>query len=259
MTLFPAFPNLANLIRLLDVIFLTENQQLLLRSMIKLPRFSRSLTALALSLVAAGSLNAQNYIENGDAGSNLATAQATGMGGGALNTISGTIISAFDGDFYYITLANPGIFSASTVGNGNTLDTLLYLFTAAGNPIYLNDDAPGGNSVGSTLPAGTSFTMNLAAGTYIIGISLSGAEPINAANQQLFADGVFSTDIRGPRAGALGPVTGVTQATFPGSGAYVITLTGATMSAVPEPSSVVLLACSGIGALIMLRRRTRRS
>jgi hypothetical protein len=101
--------------------------------------------------------------------------------------------------------------------------------------------------------------MSLAAGTYIIGISLSGAEPINAGNQQLFADGVFSTDLRGPRAGALGPVTGVSQGAFIGSGAYTIQLSGATMSAVPEPSSVVLLACAGIGGLVVLRRRVRRS
>jgi hypothetical protein len=225
--------------------------------MIKLSRFTRSLPVLAVSLLAAGTLHAQTYAEIGDAGSSVGGAQATGNGG-ALNFITGTILSGSDGDFFYITLANPGIFSATTVGNGNTLDTLLYLFTAAGTPIYLNDDAAGGTTVGSTLPAGSSFTMNLAAGRYIIGISLSGAEPLNAGNQQLFADGVFSTDIRGPRMGALGPVTGVSQGAFPGSGAYTIQLTSAA-SAVPEPGTVALLAMSGIGGLIMLRRRVRRS
>jgi hypothetical protein len=226
--------------------------------MIKLSRFTRSLPLLAASLLAAGTLHAQTYAEIGDAGASVGGAQGTGAGGGALNFITGTILNGFDGDFFYITLANPGMFSATTVGNGNTLDTLLYLFTAAGNPIYLNDDAPGGASIGSTLPAGSSFTMSLAAGTYIIGISLSGAEPLNAGNQQLFADGIFSTDIRGPRMGALGPVTGVSQSSFPGSGAYTIQLTGA-MRAVPEPGTVALLAMSGIGGLIMLRRRVRRS
>jgi hypothetical protein len=227
--------------------------------MIHLSRFTRALPVLALSLLAAGTLRAQTYAELGDAGASVGGAQATGAGGGALNFITGSILNNGDGDFFYITLANPGIFSATTVGNGNTLDTLLYLFTAAGSPIFLNDDAAGGASVGSTLPAGSSFTMSLAAGTYIIGISLSGAEPINAGNQQLFADGVFSTDLRGPRAGALGPVTGVSQGAFIGSGAYTIQLSGATMSAVPEPSSVVLLACAGIGGLVVLRRRVRRS
>ena len=209
---------------------------------------------MALSLLAAATMNAQNYAEVGDAGASVPGAQSTGASG-ALTSITGSILSLNDGDFFYITITNPMAFSASTVGNGNTLDTMLYLFTMNGNPIILNDDAPGGGSIGSSLPAG-SFTLSI--GTYIIGISLSGAEPLNAANQQLFADGVFSTDIRGPRNGALGPVTGVSGGAFPGAGAYTITLTGASR-AVPEPSSVALLAISGVGGLIVLRRRVRRS
>ena len=119
------------------------------------------------------------------------------------------------------------------------------------------DDTAAG--VQSTLPPGSSFGP-LSIGTYIIGISLSGAEPINSANQQLFADGVFSTDIRGPRAGALGPVTGVTAASFSETGAYSIQLTGASgAAAIPEPSTVALLALSGVGSLVLLRRRARRS
>jgi hypothetical protein len=139
---------------------------------------------------------------------------------------------------------------------GTTLDTLLYLFNEFGEPIYLNDDSPSGSTVQSTLPANHPLTMGLAPGRYILGISLSGAEPLNAQNQQLFADGVFSTDIRGRRAGVLGPVTGVAQGSFPGSGAYTIQLTGAAR-AVPEPSSIALLAFSGLGGLLMLRRFRR--
>jgi hypothetical protein len=224
--------------------------------MIKLSRFSRSLPAVALSLLAAATLQAQNYNEVGDAGASVPGAQSTGMAGAALSSISGTILNGLDGDFFYITIMNPGAFSATTVGNGTALDTMIYLFTLSGNPVYLNDDSMGG--IQSTLPGGHPFGP-LVAGTYIIGISLSGSEPINLQNQQLFADGVFSTDVRGPRMGALGPVTGVTQSAFPGSGAYTITLTGATASAIPEPSSVVLLACAGMGGLIVLRRRVRRS
>ena len=220
--------------------------------MMKPTSLTRSLSVFALSLLAAGTLHAQNYAEVGDAGASVGGAQATGSG--TLTTITGSILNGFDGDFFYINITNAATFSATTVGNGNTLDTLLYLFTVNGNPVILNDDAPGGASAQSTLPAG-SFT--LAIGRYIIGISLSGAEPINAANQQLFADGVFSTDIRGPRAGALGPVTGVSQSSFPGAGTYTIQLTSAT-GAIPEPSSIALLATAGIGGLVLLRRRVRR-
>lgn len=184
-----------------------------------LPRFTRTLLIAALSLAATGALHAQTYVENGDAGSNVPGAQATGgTSGQNLTTIMGNILNAFDGDFFYITITNPAMFSATTVG-GSSLDTMLYLFTLNGTPVYLNDDAPGGSSLQSTLPAGSPFGP-LAIGTYIIGISLSGAEPINAANQNLFEDSMFSTDVRGPRMGALGPVAGVRQATAPGAGAY---------------------------------------
>lgn len=216
-----------------------------------------SLPVAILSILMAGAVSAQTYVEVGDAGANLGSAQRTGATSGlGLTGISGTILNGLDGDFYYITINNPAAFSASTVG-GSVLDTMLYLFTLAGNPVFLNDDAPNGMSIQSNLPAGT--FSSLAVGTYILGISLSGAEPVNSANQALFTDPVFSTEIRGPRSGALGPVTGVTNATFAESGAYTITLTGAQTSAVPEPTSLALVAGSGIGALVLLRRRFRRS
>ncbi len=226
--------------------------------MIKLPRFTRSLPTFALSVLAAGALQAQTYNETGDAGTSVGTAQSTGnVSGNPLTAIAGTILSLMDGDFFYITITNPATFSATTVGGGS-LDTMLYLFTANGSPVYLNDDDPGGASVGSTLPAMNGFGP-MAMGTYIIGISLSGAEPINAGNQNLFDDAVFSTDIRGPRPGALGPVTGIRSGTFAGMGAYTIFLTGAATSAIPEPGTVALLAFSGLGVFLAARRRLRRS
>src|SRR4051794_15072173 len=164
--------------------------------------FGRRLAVVGLSLLAAGALQAQ-YVELGDAGVTLGSAQSTGpVSGVPLTSITGTILNGFDGDFFYITITNPTTFSATTVG-GSSLDTMLYLFTLNGSPVYLNDDAPSGTSVQSNLPPGHALGP-LSIGTYIIGISLSGAEPVNIGNQPLFADAIFSTDIRGPRAGALG-------------------------------------------------------
>ena len=220
-------------------------------------RFHCSLAIAILSVCALESARSQTYVELGDAGASLGSAQSTGaISGAGLTGISGTILGGSDGDFFYITINNPAAFSATTVG-GSTLDTLLYLFTLSGNPILLNDDAPGGSGVQSTLPAG--MFSSLAAGTYILGISLSGAEPINSGNQTLFADALFSTDVRGPRAGALGPVTGVLPATFAETGPYIISLTGAQTSAVPEPTTLTLVAGFGVGTLLLLRRRIRRS
>jgi hypothetical protein len=188
----------------------------------------------------------------------LGTAQSTGVTSGLpLPSISGTILNGFDGDFFYITITNPAIFSATTVG-GSTLDTMLYLFTLNGNPVYLNDDAPSGTSVQSNLPPGHALGP-MSIGTYIIGISLSGAEPINISNQNLFADGTFSTDIRGARPGALGPVAGVRTATVSETGLYTILLTGATTSAIPEPGTIALVVCSGLVGLAAWRRRARKS
>jgi hypothetical protein len=193
---------------------------------------------------------AQNYNETGDAGSTVPGAQNTGASN-PLNTITGSLFSNGDADFYVINITNFATFSATTVG-GSTMDTMLYLFDINGNPIYLNDDASNGLSLQSTLPPGSPLGPQ-ANGLYIVGISLSAVDPVNGSNQLLFAPPVFSTDLRGP-SGALGPVTGTFDSNSDTEfGNYVITFTGA--AAVPEPSTVAFLLAGGIGALAFLRRR----
>jgi hypothetical protein len=210
-----------------------------------------ALGAAAFFITASLAL-AQNYNETGDAGSSVPGAQTTGAPG-PLSTITGTLFSNGDADFYVINITNFAAFSATTVG-GSTMDTMLYLFDANGNPIYLNDDDSGGLSLQSTLPPGSPLGPQ-ANGLYIIGISLTAVDPVNSSNQLLFAPALFSTDLRGP-SGALGPVTG----TFDSNpdtefGNYIITFTGT--AAVPEPSTVAFLLTGGLGALAFLRRRYR--
>lgn len=226
-------------------------------------RLRRSfLGVLGVCLLTAASLRAQVYNEAGDAGQTLGTAQSTGaMSGGALSTILGTLSGINDADLYFFTITAPTTFSASTmnaVTMGSGLDTALFLFNSAGVPIYTNDDASG-TSLQSTLPAGTSFTMSLSPGTYYLGISLSGNEPINLSSQLLFAPypGGDSTAVRGAAMG-LNPNTLSNfnnGGSFAQSGAYQISLTSSATAAVPEPSPIMLTAVAVAGLLFIRRCR----
>lgn len=213
-----------------------------------------SLSVSAACLVFSGALHAQ-HVEVGDAGSSATTAQGTGnVAGQALTTIGGTLSLTGDADFYLINISTPSLFSATTVG-GTLVDTQIYLFTLAGAPVYLNDDANGA-SLQSLLPAG-SFLGPQAPGTYILGISVSGVDPVNSSNQTLFAPATFSTDVRGPASNTFGTVAGVfDNSSFSDSGAYSIALTGAMTSVVPEPSTTALLLAGAVfvGAAAMRRR-----
>lgn len=219
-------------------------------------RHTLPLVISAACLTFTGALHAQ-HVEVGDAGSSATTAQYTGsVAGQALASITGTIGATADADFYLINIFDPGLFSATTIG-GTGVDTQIYLFTASGAPIYLNDDA-NGTSLQSTLPLGSVLGPQ-SAGSYILGISVSGVDPVNSTNQTLFAPALFSTDLRGPASNTFGTVAGVIDnASFADAGAYSITLTGAfSAAAVPEPSTQALLFAGAafVGAAALRRRR----
>lgn len=224
--------------------------------------------ALACTLgcaLAAAPAHATTFSESGDAGQTLATAVSTTAAAGALTDIFGSLSSQLDADLYVITITNAATFSATTVNaTGGFLDTQLFLFTLAGAPVVLNDDDASGQTTLSTIPTGS--LGSFAAGTYILGVSLSGYDPVNSANQLLFANGL-PTSIRGAAFG-LQPATlgGFADNTFyADSGSYDIQLTGATAAtitggvtpAVPEPATNAMLLVGGAAlALVAKRRRT---
>jgi len=220
---------------------------------------------MAVCALAATPAQAVDFTESGDAGQTLATAQTTTGAAGALINIFGSLSATDDADLFLINITNPGSFSAMTVSlGGDDLDTQLFLFTLSGAPVFANDDAASGTTLLSALPAGNAFGP-VAAGLYYIGVSLSGYDPVNLANQLLFATGL-TTDTRGPASG-LQPATldGFSGDGFGPSGAYHIRFTGAavgsvtTLPAVPEPSSVLMLLAGGALVAAQWARRSRRS
>lgn len=217
---------------------------------------------MVASVLIASSVSAVTYTEVGDAGQSLGTAQSTGPGNLALTQIFGSLLSATDVDIFAINITDFTAFSASTVNalTGN-LDTSLFLFTSAGLPVYANDDAPGGGSVGSTLPAGNAFGPQ-STGLYYLAISLSGSDAVNFANQLLFMS-LSSTSVRGPNPSANGALSSWDSSLANGSGTtfpagYQIDLTGASTAVVPEPSALALLLAGSLGLLFVGCKRRRR-
>ena len=206
----------------------------------------------AASMGMAGVLQAQVFTEAGDAGQTLATAAVTDLTTTPA-TINGTIGTATDADLYEIYLASPATFSA-TVTSTAGIDTALFLFDASGNPLVANDDSSN-TSFNPTLPAGSTFTASLAAGNYYLGISLSGNEPVNSADQLLFTTDQPTTAVRGAASG-LNPTT---EADFNGgtfvdeTGPYSIAVS------VPEPSTYALLVSGVAAAAVTLVHRRRRA
>lgn len=231
-------------------------------------RFNRLTKHLALAAalsLALASAKAQVYTEVGDAGQSPGSAQNSGLTQsttvGSTMMILGSFSGQNDADVYMLTLTLPSQVQFSTVnaltsgGGMGGLDTALFLFNASGAPIYTNDDA-NGTTFQSRLPGNSTFTMSLAPGTYLIAISLSGNEPINASNQLMFATNPDSTAVRGPASG-LNPSTFSgfnSNASFNQSGAYQIDITTV---AVPEPSTVALcvLGLLSLGVFVVRKHK----
>ena len=215
------------------------------------------MTLMGMAFTAAPALAGPEWIETGDAGSGVGTAQKT-LGVGNLTSISGSLAGGFllgadYEDMYLISVTNPATFSI-TIHNAN-FDPQLFIFnvTLPGQAFGLlaNDNtSEGPNPV--LLPNSTDGTMTgvTAPGIYAIAISGSGRNPVSSTGQIFFYGN--PTEISGADGpGGLNPHIGWTGDGV--SGSYVLTLTGAGFYDVPAPGALALL---GIAALF--GRRTRR-
>lgn len=178
----------------------------------------------------------------------------------SVTTISGFLQSVpfTSGDFVYqvdlfrIQVNNASLFSA-TAQNGTEFDSALFLFDAAGYGVLTNDDGAN-NSLGGALGLGSLS----APGTYYLGIAVGGFQALDANGNNVFLPGGFGDTLAGnPASGPLAswdgseatPVTENFQS-------YTISLTGATVAAVPEPGAALMMA-AGLAGLVAFQRRRR--
>jgi hypothetical protein len=220
--------------------------------------FAKTGLSVALGTALALTGFAQTFVEPADAGQTVAAATPTGDPGTPLSTITGTLtpagFSTTDVDFFLINVVDPKAFSASTVNLATgSLDTVLFLLGTDGSPILLNDDDAGGLTVASTIPAGS---LSIAAQVVILGVSVSGIEPVTPALQALFESGLASTDLRGPNPTLTDVLGGFSDAGAGNvGGKYQIDLLGA--EAVPETSTALGgTVALGLAALTLARRRS---
>ncbi|MEH1912704.1 DVUA0089 family protein [Nostoc sp.] len=182
-----------------------------------------SLTTVGAAVIAlgvVGSAQAKTYIEVGDAGKTLKTAQNLP---GGIDVIKGTISSKNGADLFSF-FWDSGRFKATTV-DGASFDTILELFDSSGTLIAVNDDSKGTEQ----------STLNefLDTGEYLLGISS-------------FANFALSASTYGD--------------ILPGfsSGNYSITLNKKTAS-VPEPASLMGILGLGAFGINSVRKRKQQA
>jgi len=187
-----------------------------------------------------------------NAGSTIAKADVT-QGLGPLTDIFGALGNTTTGaDMYEIYITNPTTFSAISTGNTKkpVVDPALYLFDAAGNGLFGNDNISGSNKQ-ADLPAGT--LTGLQPGLYFLLIAPSGHLPDDKHSNSIFGAITGTTGVLAG-SGVLKNYGGTPSGDDAGKG-YDIQLTGATF-AVPEPAT---LGFTVLGIALVGWRSRRRS
>jgi len=201
-----------------------------------------------------------------DAGPLLGTANIT-RGGGALNTINGSMTAAanlsLDADLYQITITDPANFSATV---GSSTDSILALFDSAGHGVAFNDDrTDSATSHGARIS--NLLTGLLTPGVYYLGVSRTNgnqnvniqySRPLDTLGNLMFpGDPGLLLPVDAVRRAEYGPLlpTSVLGSWEPFLGAslpfnfnYTITLTGAGYGTAPAPGAAALLGLAGLAA-----------
>jgi hypothetical protein len=170
---------------------------------------------------------------------------------GPVQTITGAIETEDDADLFALWLTAGLPFTASSATSTGIFDTQLFLFDAAGQGLAYNDDI----AVIDFLSF-ISFTPE-ATGRYYLGISGAGFNPQDGAAPPnfIYASDPFDPTAR-PGPSSAGPLAAwaAVDGSFRDAGAYRIELSGA--APVPEPGSLVLIACGFVALVVAVRRRS---
>ena len=194
----------------------------------------------AATTLAASAAWATPYFEVGDAGQSLTDAQSVGGGVDVIHgNVSQTSPDLFS--FYW----GGGAFAVDTFGS--TADTQLFLFNAAGQGVWANDQASAGTSASRIIdPA-------LGSGKYFIGVSVFDHDPYSSVGPN-FPSAPFTGQF-GPSNSA--PLDHWAPFSFhmSGGGDYLVNFNAPT--AVPEPSMLALFGIA-LAALGFATRRRQR-
>lgn len=215
---------------------------------------------ISIGSIASIALAGPDWIEDGDAGSTLDTAQdITPIG--EINSIAGTLGGQDQEDVYKLVIFDGDDISAPVQfglnrGEGEPgFNPSLWLFDSEGFGVLGNDDDPilGGPDARLITPSTDGVTLLLPPGTYFLAVTESGNVPLSFRTAGELGEGVYEeifffesvTEVSGPDGiGADNPL-----AAWDGGegteGGYGVVIT-------PAPGSVALLACAGLG---LTRRR----
>ena len=179
--------------------------------------------------------------------------------------IDGILPGQNDVNMFQLDIFYPSLFSAIAVPLITGIpDTELFLFDSGGNPVYMNDDMTGSDTlsclpsvVSNPCPSSPGGLGPSTPGIYYLAITRALQLPQDAGSNYLFTylvSDFTSTDIQGP-AGGTGSIAGwdglANTAPNYDANLYAIDLTGT----VPEPGSGLLMAAIA-GAWAIRRKLT---
>lgn len=220
--------------------------------------YLRALAAVAAGAVVSGpALAGPDWIETGDAGSTLATAQRV-VGTAQLSRIIGTLSSGSTGignrrgtgpdyeDLYLIRITAPSSFSFQVGGAAFNAQLFLFNVTLPGEALGLlaADDTPVSNAPLLISPATDATGAQVVLpGVYAMGITGFGRVPVSSTGP------IFSfaspTEISGPDGpGGTNPLMGWEGVGE--TGTYVVGVQGVDWVDIPAPASAMVLLLAGL-------------